>query len=104
VNEPPADADARLDALFALARKHRPETSASEFAFETRLLACLRARREAGSVWAVASWRLIPFCAACLTALVLWHAEVLTETTEAEQTAYVENPEPIDAGELSTDL
>lgn len=89
--------DEQLDALFALARTRRPDTSAVEYAFETRLLAHLRARRETGSIWAMASWRMVPFFAACLVALTLWHSQVVSETNEAEQTAYVENPESIDS-------
>jgi hypothetical protein len=90
------DQDGQLDALFALARARRPDTSAAEFAFETRLLARLRAQEETGSIWATVSWRLIPFFAACVVALTLWHSQVVTETNEAEQTAYVENPGTVD--------
>ena len=62
------DPNSQLDALFASARKHRPDTSAAEFAFETRLLARLRAQKQTSSVWAMVSWRLIPFFAACVVA------------------------------------
>jgi hypothetical protein len=89
--------DADLDALFARARERRPDTSKAEYAFETRLLARLRAERETSSIWAVVSWRLIPFFAACVVALTLWHSQVVTETSDAEQVAYVENPEPLDS-------
>jgi hypothetical protein len=95
MNDP--DQDGQLDALFALARARRPDTSAAEFAFETRLLARLRARQETGSIWAMVSWRLMPFFAACVVALTLWHSQVVTETNDAEQTAYVENPGPLDS-------
>jgi len=91
------DQDGQLDALFALARARRPDTSAAEFAFETRLLARLRARQETGSTWAIVSWRLMPFFAACAVALTLWHSQVVTETNDAEQTAYVENPGALDS-------
>ena len=101
MNDPARRPDADLDALFALARTHRPAPSAAEFAFETRLLARLRARRnaldEAGSIWATVSWRLVPFFAACVVALALWHSQVVTETDDAEQTAYVENSAPPDS-------
>ncbi len=91
------DQDVRLDALFAQARARRPDTSAAEFAFETRFLARLRARRETGSVWAMVSWRSMPFFAACVVALTLWQSQVVAEINEAEQMAYVENPGTLDS-------
>jgi len=95
------DQDGQLDALFALARACRPDTSAAEFAFETRLLARLRARQETGSILAIVSWRSIPFFAACVVALTLWHSQVVAETTDAAAMAEVENPELVD---LSSNL
>lgn len=95
MNDP--DQDCQLDALFALARARRPDTSAAEFAFETRLLARLRAQEETHSVWAMVSWRLIPFFAVCVVALTLWHSQVVTETSDAEQSSYAENAEPLDS-------
>jgi hypothetical protein len=91
------DVDAQLDALFALARANRPDTSAAEFAFETRLMARLRSQKEASSVWAMVSWKLIPFFAACLVALTLWQSEAATETADAEQTCYVQNSGALDS-------
>ena len=90
MNEPIPDPE--LDALFALARDHRPDTSAAEFAFETRLMARLRARHETGSVWAIVSWRMIPFLAACVVALFFWQSEVSTEATDAVGIAGLNNP------------
>ena len=84
--------DADLDALFALARENRPDTSAAEFAFETRLMARLRARPEPGSIWAMVSWRMIPFFAACVVALTLWQAETATDATDAATIAGLTNP------------
>jgi hypothetical protein len=98
MNDP--DQDRQLDALFAQARSRRPDTSAAEFAFETRLLARLRAREETAStqgLWAMVSWRLLPIFATCVVALTLWHSEIVTETSDAEQMAYVDNPEPLDS-------
>jgi hypothetical protein len=92
MNDPAPRPDADLDALFALARARRPDTSAAEFAFETRLLARLRAERETSSVWAMVSWRLIPFFAACVVALTLWQAEVASDTTDAATIAGLTNP------------
>ena len=89
------DQDDRLDALFALARVRRPDTSAAEFAFETRLLGRLRTQQETGSVWALVSWRSIPFFAACVMALTFWHSQVVTETNDAA-IAGLENPETVD--------
>ena len=92
MNDPAPRPDADLDALFALARSRRTDISAAEFAFETRLLARLRARREPSSVWAMVSWRLIPFLAACVVALTLWQAEVASDTTDAATIAGLTNP------------
>ena len=92
MNNAAHDPDARLDELFALARKQRPDTSAAEFAFETRLLARLRARSQTSSVWAMVSWRLIPFLAACVVALTVWQAEIETDTTDAASLAGLTNP------------
>ena len=62
--------NARLDELFAAARRAAPETSRLEYAFETRLLARLREEREASvQTWA---WRLSPFFAAIALALTFW--------------------------------
>ena len=90
MNDP--DQDGQLDALFALARARRPDTSAAEFAFETRLLARLRAQEETGSTWAIVSWRLVPFFAACVVALTLWQAEIASDTADAATIAGLNNP------------
>jgi hypothetical protein len=96
MNEPVPNPDARLDALFALARARRPDTSSVEYAFETRLMARLKAADETSSIWAKVSWRMLPFFAACVMVLALWHAEISSETREAEQLAYADNPEAVD--------
>jgi len=88
--------DDRLDALFALARARRPDTSAAEYAFETRLMAHLRTVEKTQSIWAKVSWRMIPFFAMCVVILALWHAEVASETHEAEQLAYAEDSDTVD--------
>ncbi|HEV7403959.1 MAG TPA: hypothetical protein VGO11_13560 [Chthoniobacteraceae bacterium] len=71
--------NARLDELFAAARRAAPETSRLEYAFETRLLARLREECEASvQTWA---WRLSPFFAAVAVALAVWnHAATPKET------------------------
>src|SRR5271154_2383720 len=92
MNEPAPRPDEQLNALFALARENRPDTSAAEFAFETRLMARLRARPETGSIWAMVSWRMIPFFAACVLALTLWQAETATDATDAATIAGLTNP------------
>jgi len=89
--------DPQLDALFALARAHRPDTSAVEFAFETRLMARLREARSADSIWAMVTWRLAPFFAMCLVALTVWYEQTAAKTSEAEQVAYVENAGTLDS-------
>jgi hypothetical protein len=86
--------DTELDALFARARAQRPDTSAAEYAFETRLLARLREQRrpEPESIWASVSWRLAPVFAALVIGLGVWHSEIVKETQSAEQLVYVDNP------------
>ena len=90
MNDP--NQDHQLDTLFALARSRRPDTSAAEFAFETRLLARLRDQRETSSVWAMVSWRMIPFFAACVVALTLWQAEASSDANDAATIAGLNNP------------
>jgi hypothetical protein len=87
--------DADLDALFTAARARRPDTAKAEFAFETRLLARLHEKRDNGSAWAMASWRLMPFFAVGVLALTLWQVEVAYETTDAEQAAFAQNADPL---------
>jgi hypothetical protein len=84
--------DDNLDSLFALARARRTDTSSAEFAFETRLMARLRSRQDAGSAWALVSWRLIPFFAACVVAITIWQAEVSSEASDAATIAGLSNP------------
>jgi len=95
MNDPRSESE--LDALFASARERRPDTSAVEFAFETRLMARLRSARSVESIWAKVSWRMIPVFAACVMALAIWHARVIADTDEAEQVAYMENPQALDS-------
>jgi hypothetical protein len=68
-----------------------------ENAFETRLLARLHEERETSAIWAMVSWRLAPLFAVCVLGLTLWHSQVVTETNDAEQVAYVENPGPLES-------
>jgi hypothetical protein len=92
MNESTPQPDPELDTLFALARARRPDTSAAEFAFETRLMARLRAREDASSVWAMVSWRLIPFFAVCVVGLTILQAKVSSETSDAATIAGFNNP------------
>ncbi len=54
------DAERRLDNLFAAARSVRPDTSAAEEFFETRLMARIRDTRERLRPWFSWVWRLTP--------------------------------------------
>ena len=92
MNDPINPPDPKLDALFALVRANRPDTSAAEFAFETRLMARLRAQQETGSIWAMVSWRLIPIFAACVVALTIWQAEIAAEASDKMSMAALDNP------------
>ena len=63
--------DPFIDRLFEAVRDDAPDTTRAEFAFETRLLARLRAERGA-SVFAWA-WKLAPFFAVVVIALGVWN-------------------------------
>lgn len=65
--------DDQLNNLFAAARKAQPDTERAEFAFETRLLARLRAERQAAAPWFVWTWRLAPLFVAVVIALGVWN-------------------------------
>ena len=93
MNKPTNQPDDPLDALFAQARENRPDTSRAEFGFETRLMARVRAKRQpTGSVWAMVSWRMIPFFAACVVALAVWQAEVASDANDTITMARLNNP------------
>src|SRR4051812_4841599 len=62
--------DAKLDALFAVARATSPDTSRLEYGFETRLAA--RLREESGASLFAWAWRLCPFFAALALAVAWW--------------------------------
>jgi hypothetical protein len=99
MNKPQPSRDGHdLDALFALARAGRPDTARAEYGFETRLMARLHARRqpEALSLWAVLTWRMAPFFAACVVALALWNSELTAQTRDAEDLSALQNPEAAD--------
>ena len=66
-----ADIDERLDKLFAEARARRPDTSARELNFETRLMARIRERRETGVLWYRLVWRMIPAFAVIATLIAV---------------------------------
>ena len=93
--------DAQLDALFAAARRNRLDTSAAEYAFETRLMARLRARTETTSIWASVSWRLMPFFAVGVLALTLWQSEFAGEASDAAALSTLDNSETVDVGSYS---
>jgi hypothetical protein len=90
MNDPRPDSD--MDALFALARQHRPDTSHAEYAFETRLMAHLRSRHDSPSIWATVSWRLIPFFAVCIVTLTVWQAETSPDVSDAATVVGLTNP------------
>jgi hypothetical protein len=98
----PPEPDFNLDALFARARARRPDTSAVEYAFETRLLARLRAERETSSVWARVSWRLAPFFAVVVVALALWQVDLVAEANDTAIFVSFDNPEAVSLGAGTT--
>ena len=62
--------DDQLDRLFSAAREDVADTSRAEYAFETRVLARLRAER--GGSWLAWAWRLCPYFAALALAAGAW--------------------------------
>jgi hypothetical protein len=62
--------DQRLDHLFSAAREAVADTSRAEFAFETRLLARIRAER--GGSWLTWARRLCPYFGALALAMSVW--------------------------------
>ena len=88
--------DDQLNSLFAQARARRPDTSAVEYAFETRLLARLRAGQPASSVWAKVSWRLIPVLALGVAGLFILQTQVDNAANEAAAMSTFDNPGLVD--------
>lgn len=93
--------DDQLDSLFAKARARRPDTSAVEYGFETRLLARLRAAKPASTVWARVSWRLIPVLALAVAGLFILQTQVDKAADEAAAVASFDNPGAMDMGDNS---
>jgi hypothetical protein len=91
------DSDSKLDSLFEQARARRADTSAIEYGFETRLMSRLRDEKQSSSIWAMVSWRMMPFFAACVLGLVVWHAEIIDEADDAAQSAAVGNPTSLES-------
>ena len=52
--------DELLDELFGRVRALKPDTSAVEDHFETRLLATLEERQSSRALWSFWTWRLVP--------------------------------------------
>ena len=72
--------DDQLNRLFAAARQTPPDTARAGLAFETRLLARLRAERRPAMLWPTWGWRLAPVFAAIVLGLGVW--SWLTPTTD----------------------
>jgi hypothetical protein len=53
--------DDLLDKLFSAARSTKPDTTAAEAHFETRLLARMEEQQTGQASWPVWTWRLIPW-------------------------------------------
>ena len=65
--------DEQLNELFAAARRDKPDTARAELAFETRLLARLRAEKARPAPWFTWTWRLVPVFAALVIGLGVWN-------------------------------
>lgn len=72
-----------LTRLFALARNAARGAYGAETAFETRLMARIRAEREGQWAWVIASWRLVPGFLALLFLIAAWsHSAVPPRTVD----------------------
>ena len=87
-----------LDALFAAARVDRPDTSRSEYGFETRLMARLASDApKPPSWWGAWSWRLAPLFAVVALALSLWTRYTpQAATTDLQTRTFLEWTVPTD--------
>ena len=64
--------DAKLDMLFAAARKVELYPQAREYGFETRVMARIRAERESQKSFLMWEWRLIPIFVSLIIFLGIW--------------------------------
>lgn len=62
-----------IDKLFVSARAAKTDASRAEFGFETRLLARIRAEKQAPAPWFAWAWRLAPVFAVIVVALSVWN-------------------------------
>jgi hypothetical protein len=88
--------ESSLDSLFDRARAQRPDTSRTEYAFETRLLSRLRSARSLDGALANVSWRMLPLFGLVVVILVVLQLQAADATRDAAQTNYMENPEAVD--------
>jgi len=94
MNDSSNDSSSQLDALFARARAHRPDTSRAEYGFETRLLARLRESRASvtASLWSIMAWRLAPFFAVAVLTLAVWQEKSSSDAADAAAVVGLDNP------------
>jgi hypothetical protein len=64
--------DAKLDMLFAAARKAELYATERDYGFETRVMARIRAERESQKSFLVWEWRLIPLFVSLVIFLGIW--------------------------------
>jgi len=64
--------DAKLDMLFAAARKAELYPPEREYGFETRVMARIRAEKEKQQSFLMWEWRLIPFFVSLIIFLGIW--------------------------------
>ena len=96
MNPSPLPPDPRLDPLFALARAEQRDFSRAEYAFETRLLARLKAAAPGPIGMGRLAWRLLPYFALVVLGLGAWQIEADHQSQEAAQAASLQNPEVVD--------
>lgn len=63
----------KLEKLIRAVREAKSNTSSVEYGFETRLMARIRAEREAELPWFAFAWKLMPVFAAVVIALGVWN-------------------------------
>jgi anti-sigma-K factor RskA len=82
--------DHKLDALFTLARRERPDTSTLEAHFETRLMARLAERTAQTAPWHLLVWRMIP-AFAVIAAIMLACSITINPTRSGDPFAAITN-------------
>ena len=92
----------QLHKLFSRARSTKTDTSRVEYGFETRLLARIRAGRQADVPWFAFAWRLMPVFAAIVVVLGVWnYADIASDAADLRTVITDESDEALLASYLA---